>query len=133
MEITRRKNYKHYTYARKQVVPVVELESLMPQDKKSKIPPAELLEQMTINIMSRINFERLGRVCRILSIESDRRIFSTSETERIVYSVVRDALKNFIANKDVGFYDHEAIGVCIFIGKNSKHGLVIYPKLDLPR
>lgn len=130
MEVVKRKNYKHYTYNRKQNVPVIDLESLMDKSIKDK---AELCEKMVMNIMSRIDFTRLGRVSRILAIESDRRVLSDANMKRITYEIISDAIANFLLHPDVAFYDSEVLGLCIFAGKNNKHGMVIYPKLDLPK
>lgn len=130
MEIVKRKNYKHYTYARKHNVPVIDLESLI---DKTITDRKKLIESITMNIMSRIDFSKLGRVSRILAIESDRKILSDSNIERTVFEMITDAISNFITTRDVAFYDSEFIGICIFAGKNNKHGMVIYPKLDLPK
>ena len=130
MEITRKKLYKHYTYARKQVVPVVELESLIDKSVQDR---DEQAERMAHILMSRIDFEKLGRVSRILAMESDRQVLSSMELQKIVYEIILDALDKFLINRDVAFYDSEFLAVCIFVGKNGRHGLVIYPKLDLPK
>jgi hypothetical protein len=130
MEITKRKFYKHYTYVRKQNIPVVELESLIDKSIKDK---KEQTTKIVYNILSRIDFDRLGRVNRILSLDSGRRIISTMELQKIIFEILTDAIDKFLLSRDVAFYDNEYIGICIFAGKNGKHGIVIYPKLDLPK
>lgn len=132
MEIVRRKNYRHFSYNRTQLVPVIELETLLLlfrdiSDKK------ELVSAMTKEIMSIIDFEKLSRVNRILALESDRYVVSAVELKKIVYTILTNALTNFVTTHDVGFYDHETIGICIFVGKSGRHGITIYPKLDLPK
>ena len=130
MEIVKRKNYRHYTYSRKQNVPVIDLESLIDRTINDR---KELADKMTMEIMARIDFAKLGRVSRILAVESDRRILADNAVEKTAYKIIHDALTNFLGNRDTAFYDSEIMGVCIFEGKNSKHGMVIYPKLDLPK